>query len=90
LGNQFQSNSGAPWLAGTADNFTGYLHIAPPGDRSCHFPPGSQMRTANSGHSNGGVNLLKCDASVTFIPRSVDLVVWRAMGSRDGGEIGSE
>ena len=89
LSNQFQSNSGAPWLAGTADNFTGYLHIAPPGDRSCHFPPGSQMRTANSGHPNG-VNLLRCDASVTFIPRSVDLAVWRGMGSRSGQEVGSE
>ena len=89
LSNQFQSNSGAPWLAGTADNFTGYLHIAPPGDRSCHFPPGSQMRTANSAHP-GGVNLLRCDGSVNFSPRSTDLAVWRALGSRNEGEVFNE
>lgn len=82
---QFQSNSGAPWLAGTADNFTGYLHISPPGERSCHFPPGSQLRTANSAHP-GGVNLLKCDGSVDFVAGIIDLYVWRAMGSRNGAE----
>lgn len=86
---QFISSSGAPWLAGTADNFTGYLHVAPPGDRSCHFPPGSQMRSANSAHTSG-VNVLKCDGSVSFIPRTVDITVWRAIGSRDGGESLSE
>lgn len=89
ISNQFQSNSGAPWLAGTADNFTGYLHIAPPGERSCHFPPGSQMRTASSGHT-GGVNLTRCDGSVAFVPRTIDLIVWRAIGSRNGGEVISE
>ncbi len=89
LTNQFQSNGGAPWLAGTADNFTGYLHIAPPGDRSCHFPPGSQMRTANSGHT-GGVNLLMCDASVSFVSRFIEIQVWRAKGSRNGSEVFDE
>jgi hypothetical protein len=89
LGNQFISSSGAPWIAGTSDNFTSYLHIAPPGDRSCHFPGAGQMRTANSAHPNG-VNLLKCDSSVSFVPKSVDLFVWRALGSRSGGEIFSE
>lgn len=85
LTNQFQSNSGAPWLAGTPDNFAGYLHIAPPQDRSCHFQPGAQMRTANSGHPNG-VNVLKCDGSVGFYTSSIDLPIWRALGSRDQGE----
>jgi prepilin-type processing-associated H-X9-DG protein len=43
------------------------------------------MRTANSAHPNG-VNLLKCDGSVTFVPKTVDMLVWRAYGSRSGGE----
>lgn len=85
LANQFISTSGAPWIAGTSDNFTAYLHVAPPGDRSCHFPGAGSMRTANSGHPNG-VNLLKCDGSVTFVPKSIDMLVWRAYGSRNGGE----
>lgn len=89
ISNQFQSNSGVPWLAGTADNFTGYLHIAPPGDRSCHFPPGSQMRTANSAHS-GGVNVSRCDGSVSFVAKTIDVTPWRAVGSRSGGEVVDE
>lgn len=89
LANQFISTSGAPWLAGTSDNFTAYLHVAPPGDRSCHFPGAGSMRTANSDHPNG-VNLLKCDGSVTFVAKSVDLQAWRAYGSRNGGEAYSD
>lgn len=86
---QFGSNGGAPFLAGTADNFTGYFHVSPPNDPSCHFPPGSQARTAGSAH-RGGVNLLKCDGSVSFVPNTVDLRIWRAYGSRADGDIAYE
>src|SRR5262245_9054483 len=38
---QSMSSMGAPWLAGVGGgNFVGYQHVAPPGDRSCHYPPG--------------------------------------------------
>ncbi|MEX2174581.1 MAG: DUF1559 domain-containing protein [Pirellulaceae bacterium] len=79
------SNLGAPWLAGTADHFTGYLHVAPPNDRSCHFPPGQSSRGANSLHP-GGVLLLRCDGAVGFVPETINVAVWRALGSRSGGE----
>jgi prepilin-type N-terminal cleavage/methylation domain-containing protein/prepilin-type processing-associated H-X9-DG protein len=42
-------------------------------------------RTARSRH-NGGVNLALCDGSVRFIADSIDLVVWRALATRAGGE----
>jgi prepilin-type N-terminal cleavage/methylation domain-containing protein len=80
------SNLGAPWLAGTADHFTGYLHVAPPNDRSCHFPPGQSSRTSSSAHPNG-VYLLRCDGSVGFISESIDLAAWRTIGSRRGDSI---
>jgi len=83
------SNLGAPWLAGTADHFTGYLHVAPPGDRSCHFPPGQSSRGANSLHP-GGVLLLRCDGSVGFVAKTINLTIWRGLGSRSGGEVVSE
>jgi prepilin-type N-terminal cleavage/methylation domain-containing protein/prepilin-type processing-associated H-X9-DG protein len=34
-----------------------------------------------------GVNVAMCDGSVHFIHDGIDLVTWRAMGSRNGGEI---
>jgi prepilin-type processing-associated H-X9-DG protein len=50
------------------------------------FPPSRIMTTANSGHA-GGVNLLLCDGSVRFVRDSVPLAVWRAFGTRNGGEV---
>jgi prepilin-type processing-associated H-X9-DG protein len=34
----------------------------------------------------GGVNALFFDSSVHFVSESIDLLVWRALGSRAGGE----
>ena len=41
--------------------------------------------TARSYHS-GGVNALFMDGSVRFVPTTVDQAIWRAMGTRNGGE----
>lgn len=45
--------------------------------------------SARSRHP-GGVNASMCDASVRFVTDSIDLLVWRAMATRDGGEVVSE
>lgn len=45
--------------------------------------------TSRSYHSSG-VNALLMDGSVTFINDSIALVTWRALGTRNGGEITSE
>jgi prepilin-type processing-associated H-X9-DG protein len=63
-----------------------YFHVGLPNTRSCMFPPGRIATTANSGHTNG-VNLCLCDGSVRFVPNSVSLTTWRAVGSRNGGEV---
>jgi prepilin-type N-terminal cleavage/methylation domain-containing protein/prepilin-type processing-associated H-X9-DG protein len=42
--------------------------------------------TSRSYHT-GGVNTGLCDGSVHFITQSIDLAVWRALGSRAGGEV---
>jgi prepilin-type N-terminal cleavage/methylation domain-containing protein/prepilin-type processing-associated H-X9-DG protein len=81
---QGNSNIGAPWIRGYHST-TSYWHSAPPGSRSCMFPPQRIMTTANSNHP-GGVNLLLCDGSVRFVPYSIDLPTWRALGTRNGGE----
>jgi prepilin-type processing-associated H-X9-DG protein len=79
------SDVGAPWLYGYHST-TSYWHSAPPGSRSCMYPPSRIMTTANSNHTNG-VNVGFCDGSVRFVSYSIDLASWQAMGTRDGGEV---
>ena len=45
--------------------------------------------TAGSFHP-GGVNMLLCDGSVRFVKDTVNVVTWRAIGSRNFGEIVSQ
>jgi prepilin-type N-terminal cleavage/methylation domain-containing protein/prepilin-type processing-associated H-X9-DG protein len=45
-----------------------------------------RMQLARSRHS-GGVNAAMCDGSVRFVQNSISLLVWRAMGTADGGEV---
>jgi prepilin-type N-terminal cleavage/methylation domain-containing protein/prepilin-type processing-associated H-X9-DG protein len=85
LGLQGYSNVGAPWLYGYHST-TSYWHAAPPGARSCMFPPSRIMTTANSYHTNG-VNVALCDGSVRFVSYGVSLGTWRALGTRNGGEV---
>jgi prepilin-type N-terminal cleavage/methylation domain-containing protein/prepilin-type processing-associated H-X9-DG protein len=79
------SNVGAPWLQGYHST-TIYFHVGPPNGRSCMYPPGRIATTANSGHTNG-VNMALCDGSVRFVTNGIDLNTWRAIGSRNGGEV---
>ncbi len=81
---QGYSSIGAPWLKGYHST-TVYFHVLPPNGRSCMFPPGRIATTASSGHPEG-VNLSLCDASVRFLSDSIDLRIWRAIGTRDIGE----
>ncbi len=82
---QGYSNVGAPWLYGYHST-TSYWHASPPGSRSCMFPPDRISTTANSGHTNG-VNVGLCDGSVRFVTFSISLPTWRALGTRNGGEV---
>ena len=41
---------------------------------------------ARSRHA-GGVNAAMCDASVRFVVDGIDLRTWRALATRDGGEV---
>jgi hypothetical protein len=79
------SDVGGPWLYGYHSTSL-YFHSAPPNARSCMFPPGRIMTTAQSSHP-GGVMMALCDASVRFVADNVALAIWRGVGSRDGGEV---
>jgi prepilin-type processing-associated H-X9-DG protein len=79
------SNTGAPWTYGYHST-TVYFHVGPPNSSSCMYPSGRIGTAARSNHTNG-VNLALCDGSVRFISNSIPLSTWRAMGSRNGGEV---
>ena len=85
LANQGFSNVGAPWTYGYHST-TSYWHVAPPNARSCMFPPARIATTANSRHA-GGVNMTMADGSVRFIKNSINILSWRALGTRNGGEV---
>jgi prepilin-type N-terminal cleavage/methylation domain-containing protein/prepilin-type processing-associated H-X9-DG protein len=78
-------DTGAPWIYGYHST-TIYFHVGPPNSSSCMYPSGRIGTAARSNHTNG-VNLALCDGSVRFIGNSIDLASWRAMGSKDGGEV---
>lgn len=77
--------AGVPWLQQPR-----YTHLWQPGRHSCMSAGGKlgdvySPLTANSWHG-GGVNTLLADGHVRFVGNSVDVTVWRALGSRNGGE----
>jgi prepilin-type N-terminal cleavage/methylation domain-containing protein len=82
---QGNSNAGAPWM-NHSHTTTRYWHAFPPGARSCMFPPNRISTTANSGHGTV-VNLLLFDGSVRTVGYAINLATWRALGTRNRGEV---
>ena len=82
LANQFPLFMGAPWM----HHQHRYQHISPPNGRSCGFFVVGKSTMPPSSRHPGGVNVALGDGSVRFVPNSVNLVAWRALGTRNGGE----
>jgi prepilin-type N-terminal cleavage/methylation domain-containing protein/prepilin-type processing-associated H-X9-DG protein len=74
---------GAPWVNGQHV----FLHATPPNTRSCGFFTALRAVMPPSSRHGGGVNLLMGDGSVRFIKDSIDINTWRALGTRNGGEV---
>ena len=85
------SKWGWSWVMGE-NCCTLYNHVSPPNTHACGGPgfPGSMtnmaMQVPPSSAHPGGVQLMMGDASVRFLSDGVELVVWRAIGTRAGGE----
>jgi prepilin-type N-terminal cleavage/methylation domain-containing protein/prepilin-type processing-associated H-X9-DG protein len=47
----------------------------------------SQVWAAARSRHPGGVNAAMCDASVRFVTDGIDLRIWRALATREGGEV---
>ena len=81
------SQRGAKWILGNYGN-TLYNHAYQPNASNWDCMNQTQQKglfTARSNHL-GGVNQLFCDGSVRYIVDAVDLLVWQAAATRDGGE----
>jgi prepilin-type N-terminal cleavage/methylation domain-containing protein len=93
-GNQW-SCSGRNWVHG--DYATSrYNHIMPPNGYSCSQSSSGNLtaipinedggaHTASSRHS-GGVNMVTVDGGTHFVRDDIDVLVWNALGSRNGAE----
>jgi prepilin-type N-terminal cleavage/methylation domain-containing protein/prepilin-type processing-associated H-X9-DG protein len=79
-------SSGGEWL-GDDNTGTAYTHVVPPNTTNCVWLANLTFAiTASSNHTNG-VNVLLCDGSVRFVTNSVSLTTWRALGTRNGGDL---
>jgi prepilin-type N-terminal cleavage/methylation domain-containing protein/prepilin-type processing-associated H-X9-DG protein len=79
-------SAGGEWLSDDSTG-TAYLHVVPPNTTNCCWLANLTFAaTASSCHTNG-VNLLLCDGSVHFVTNGISLTTWRALGTRNGGEV---
>jgi prepilin-type N-terminal cleavage/methylation domain-containing protein/prepilin-type processing-associated H-X9-DG protein len=81
--NQIPMIMGVPWIDG--QHIT--LHVTTPNTRSCGFFIVNRAVMPPSSKHPGGVNMLLGDGSVKFIKDSVNLQTWRALGTRNFGEV---
>ena len=77
---------GRPWTSGDAGRAL-YNHINGPNQPSCTNRGQVQEGAYSAGslHS-GGVNVLFVDGHVAMVFESISLSMWRALGTRNGGE----
>jgi prepilin-type processing-associated H-X9-DG protein/prepilin-type N-terminal cleavage/methylation domain-containing protein len=88
---EYSAYLGQAWISGWAPTGATYMHVKPPNTNHCHFShsitTGDFVVTPSSKHA-GGVNVAYADGHVEFIADDVDMQIWWAMGSRNGGESG--
>ncbi|MFO0910525.1 MAG: DUF1559 domain-containing protein [Isosphaeraceae bacterium] len=90
FGLQFSDGWGYAWYISTL-----YNHVAPPNWQGRDCGVGSSLMDTPSEHAinssrslhPGGVNVCMADGSVKFIKNTVSVPTWRAIGTRNGGEV---
>lgn len=86
--------AGLSWFIGGLGK-TEYNHTITPNstDPDCILPlgaPGVWGLLGTRSNHPGGVNLALADGSVRFVSSTIQYQVWKALGSRAGGEIGAD
>jgi prepilin-type N-terminal cleavage/methylation domain-containing protein/prepilin-type processing-associated H-X9-DG protein len=85
--NRFVASRGRLWAGQSFEN-SAYNHFFPPNTEryDCFFWVNRGLKAARSRHP-GGVQVLFGDGSVHFVSNTVELAIWRAIGTRDQGEV---
>ncbi len=82
----WSGHRGGGWINGR-EYYTGYSHYHTPNSKISDVNGcGWGVFAARSNHT-GGVNVARCDGGVQFLSDSIDLQTWRALGTRNGGEV---
>ena len=76
---------GSRWFFSDPINWA-YTHALPPSSKNCSLSGSALAWSAGSQHS-GGANTVYLDGAVQFTSNSIDTKVWRALGTRAGGEV---
>ncbi len=79
---------GSYWFRGRLGHSL-YTHALVPGRPSCRAAPDLNAITAGSLHG-GGAHVLTLDGGARFVRDSIAPAVWRALGTRSGGEAVSD
>ena len=85
----FVATRGGQWINGHFGH-TLYNHYYTPNRADkwdCGNASGNKALTSARSFHPGGVNLLFADGSIRFAQNAVDPTVWRALATRDGGEV---
>lgn len=91
-GTPLTSKWGASWVMGE-NCCTLYNHVAPPNSNTCAGIPfpgtmtNMSMQVSASSRHAGGVNAMTGDGAVHSISSSIDVDLWRALGTRNGREV---
>ncbi len=86
------SYAGRNWIFGNYMT-TRYNHVMPPNSWSCtrgNSPNNNGGAVTASSRHPQGVNSAAVDGSVRFVKSDIDITVWRAAGTRDGGEVAGD
>lgn len=88
------SKWGYSWVMGE-NCCTQYNHVATPNSKTCGGTgfPGTMtnmaMQVSAGSRHTGGVHAMMGDGAVKFVSENIDLNLWRAVGSRNSGEVAS-
>jgi hypothetical protein len=87
-GGNWSGMRGAKWLNGHYGD-TLYNHFYNPNSRQfdCGNASHNYGLTAARSRHVGGVHVVLCDGSVRFVSENIDILIWQALATRQGGEV---